>query len=506
MREQEAGVAVGREGQDVRAAIAGADVDAGVLEQGADAFVGIVAHVGSEEVGVEMLLDGEVDHHVNRRGAACRRDFADGHADIFLVRFGLHEAQAQVRPEGVVDGGLGDQLLAGRGILEGSDDLVRRAEAHDAVPAGQADEEEARHSEAEADVDGAGLHLRPDAGAAGELFVDAAHDAVDGVDVVGVDEERREGGRNPVFQGDFSELVEAGDGEVRVVEFRDDLQDAAVFAEHAGEGFDFGGVRIAAGHGLEFFVHVHIAGGEADGAGVEAFTQNALHFGDLFRRGGALHGGFTHHPEADDRVADERGDVDGEALADARDVFGEGFPVPDDAFLEGFQRHLFDLVEHADQLGAILGAQRREGERAVAGHDGGDAVREGGLGIAIPEELRIKVRVRIDEAGRDDLAFGVDFLAALFRDPPDFRDAVSAERDVGVVGRHAGAIDHTAIPDHQIVHFKFLPNVLCSEFRHICRMKRRGRRGPVPSWRRSNRLPSRPRRTRARCGRRTRPT
>ena len=63
-------------------------------------------------------------------------------------------------------------------------------------------------------------------------------------------------------------------------------------------------------------------------------------------------------------------DIDRQPLADAREIFGEAFPIPDDTFLERFERHFLDLVEHADQLHAMFGLERREGQRAVAGNNG----------------------------------------------------------------------------------------------------------------------------------------
>ena len=54
--------------------------------------------------------------------------------------------------------------------------------------------------------------------------------------------------------------------------------------------------------------------------------------------------------------------------------------------------------------------ERREGEPAVAGHDRRDAVQARRRRGRVPEELRVVVRVRVDEAGRDDQAVGVDDL------------------------------------------------------------------------------------------------
>ena len=55
-----------------------------------------------------------------------------------------------------------------------------------------------------------------------------------------------------------------------------------------------------------------------------------------------------------------------------------------------------------------LGAHRREAEAAVADHDRRDAVPARQRAVRIPEQLRVVVRVQVDEAGRDDQAVGVE--------------------------------------------------------------------------------------------------
>jgi len=71
-------------------------------------------------------------------------------------------------------------------------------------------------------------------------------------------------------------------------------------------------------------------------------------------------------------------------------------PVPLDAFLESLVGHLLDLVEHADQLHPVLGFEWRQRQGAVAGHDGGHAVGKRRFGVAVPEQLRVEVGMRID--------------------------------------------------------------------------------------------------------------
>ena len=69
----------------------------------------------------------------------------------------------------------------------------------------------------------------------------------------------------------------------------------------------------------------------------------------------------------------------------------------------------------------------------------------------IPEDLRVHVRVAVDEAGRHHLAVGVDHLAGALADAADGGDAAVPHADVGPVAGQAGSVDHRAVLDHQVV-------------------------------------------------------
>ena len=71
----------------------------------------------------------------------------------------------------------------------------------------------------------------------------------------------------------------------------------------------------------------------------------------------------------------------------------------------------------------------------------------------VPEELRVVVRVRVDEAGRDDEAgrrrpsrSRCSSIVA------DLDDAAVADTDVGPAAGRAGAVDDGAAPDHEVEH------------------------------------------------------
>jgi hypothetical protein len=74
------------------------------------------------------------------------------------------------------------------------------------------------------------------------------------------------------------------------------------------------------------------------------------------------------------------------------------------------------------------------------------------------------VGVHVHEAGGDEAAPGVDLLGAAARDLAHDDDAPAGHGHVGLEGGRAGAVDHLAAADHQIIspfHGRLLE---CSDF------------------------------------------
>src|SRR5436309_3433638 len=78
------------------------------------------------------------------------------------------------------------------------------------------------------------------------------------------------------------------------------------------------------------------------------------------------------------------------------DVLGEGLEAPGDAGLERLDRHAFDVLEQSHDDVAVLRQRRRDTEAAVAHHDARDAVPARRGQVAVPEDLRVVVRVDVD--------------------------------------------------------------------------------------------------------------
>ena len=233
------------------------------------------------------------------------------------------------------------------------------AKPHHAIPGWQADKQQAGHGKRKADVDGTSLYLDPHACTPGCLLFNTLDDPGDVVFLF-VDEQGREGRGDLVPEADISELVDTRNRQVHVKEFVHQLQDPVVLAEDLAECIQFSLIGVATGHRLQGFIHVDEAGGHADGPGPETVTQQVLHLPDLIVGRYPVHGFQAHDPEAQGAVPDQWGNIDRQVFPDSLDKLVEGFPVPFDAFLEGLEGHFLDLVEHADQLHAVLGLERRQ--------------------------------------------------------------------------------------------------------------------------------------------------
>src|SRR6185369_1365785 len=87
----------------------------------------------------------------------------------------------------------------------------------------------------------------------------------------------------------------------------------------------------------------------------------------------------------------------------------------------------------------------------VAGDLQRDALADLRLRPRVERQREVGVRVDVDEAGRDDLAAGVDHPAGRPRRARLERDeAAPVDADVGVAPGRAGAVDQVAAADQQV--------------------------------------------------------
>ena len=67
-----------------------------------------------------------------------------------------------------------------------------------------------------------------------------------------------------------------------------------------------------------------------------------------------------------------------------------------------------------------------------------------------PGDLAVVMGMEIDKARRDQLAFGVDLLKALGRDPADLDDAAAGNRHVRFKQLAARTVGDGAAADHEV--------------------------------------------------------
>jgi hypothetical protein len=132
-------------------------------------------------------------------------------------------------------------------------------------------------------------------------------------------------------------------------------------------------------------------------------------------------------------------------------VLREGLPVPGDAGLQHLEGNRLDVDEVAHCHLARLRLARRDADAAVAHHHRRHAVPARGRGRAIPADLRVVVRVRVDEAGSDNQAGGIDntvgFVGDFFLNGNDLS---IQNPDIHAFGRRAGAVHHRAVANQEV--------------------------------------------------------
>ena len=202
-----------------------------------------------------------------------------------------------------------------------------------------------------------------------------------------------------------------------------------------------------------------IGGAEPDRAMGHGVGHHRLHPGQLLgRRVLALRGILAHHRGADGRMAGQHRHVGvGAAAAQHAHVFAEALEVPGDALAQRVEVHALDHREIADDEVAHRGRRRHDAEAAIADHRRGDAERRRGRERGIPGDLRVVVRVHVDDAGREHQPVGVDGLVALVADRTDGDDPAVLDRDVGALGIVAQAVDDGGAADDEIDHQSLRP-------------------------------------------------
>src|SRR5580704_3945530 len=98
----------------------------------------------------------------------------------------------------------------------------------------------------------------------------------------------------------------------------------------------------------------------------------------------------------------------------------------------------------------LVGPAGGETDAAIAHHHAGDAVARRRRHPVLPGYLAVIMGVDVDEARGHDLALGVDLFLASAGNRPDSGDAAVADRDIGLEGLAARAIDDRTAANDQI--------------------------------------------------------
>ncbi len=198
-------------------------------------------------------------------------------------------------------------------------------------------------------------------------------------------------------------------------------------------------------------VRRRLRGRKAHRAGVEGVVEEAFHLPQLRVAGLVAHGVVAHHDAPQRRMTAEESRIHRDAsLVDPIQVVGERLPVPRHALLQRGQRDTFDARHQAREVVHVLVAAGREREAAVAAEHRRDAVQWRGTRRRIPEQLRVVVRVEVDESGRHHQAIGVERAGCNLIDVADLHDASVGDRDVGSAPRCTRAVHDGAVLDEEI--------------------------------------------------------
>lgn len=111
-------------------------------------------------------------------------------------------------------------------------------------------------------------------------------------------------------------------------------------------------------------------------------------------RGLAADAAIAHHEDPERAVRDLRPDIDRARHAVERvEIFGKALPFPVQAFGERGTGNVLDRLHQIDKAGAVLPADRREADSAIAEQDRRHAVPGGRGEHRVPSRLAVVMRM-----------------------------------------------------------------------------------------------------------------
>ena len=461
LAEQVARVAVGGEGLHVRPGVRCADQHVVVGQHLAHDFGVRVHQPAVFELGLQILFERQIDHRLGRRRSPLLGDLAQRAAQQRLVALQRHPAHERVRhPIAQVARArrrdFFHKLRPRLGVAVARDLLLFGGQVQHLEPGRHRQQHEVALAQREVDVDRPRLHLRPDPRAELRPLLHPRQHRADQLRRLRRLEQRRERRGDAELQRQLRQHVHPAQHQAGVVELRDDLQHPVPdFAECAREGADLFVPCETARHRLPVVVDIHIGRAETARSRLQALGQDALHLDDLRLGRLALKRLLAHHPHPNRAVPDQRRDVDAQPRLQRPQVVVERLPGPVDPILERRHRQVLDLAEHPAEPIPLLLAQRRERQRAVPGHDRRHPVLQRRARLPVPAQLRVVVRVRVDEARRGGVAVGVDLTRAALGHAAHAGDPPAANADLSPIAGHPRSVVDVGVADdevHLVVH------------------------------------------------------
>jgi hypothetical protein len=159
-------------------------------------------------------------------------------------------------------------------------------------------------------------------------------------------------------------------------------------------------------------------------------------------------------------------------------VLGPRVPGPRDSEVKCLGRNVLDEGKEVDEVGLLIGSERRQAETAIGDDHGGAAMRRHRVAIGIPPHGGVVVGVRLNEPGdyigprRVDLCLGLPAQVG-----SDLNDATGGCAHVGSDRGLARAVDDDSAPDQEAP-----PRLCCLRHsRSPSHSRRRTSRGADPS-------------------------
>ena len=193
-------------------------------------------------------------------------------------------------------------------------------------------------------------------------------------------------------------------------------------------------------------------GRETHRAGVDRLRHDLGHllllgFGRLF-----FDRSLAHDVEANGTMAHESGHVEtGVEALDRVEIAAVIFPIPREAVQNRVLRDVLDRLHHTREEFPVGRLAGRERHATVSHHDRRHAVPTHRRAMGIPTDLRIQMRVNVDEAGCDDVTVRIDLAAASLVDVADGRDDAVVDSKVAGDGICARAVHDLSATNYDVM-------------------------------------------------------